>query len=221
MTRQSNDVNHLAAALVAFQAEMGTVPKESVNPFFKSTYADLAACVKAATPLATTHGIAVTQHIGMGYLTTRLWHASGQWIEEDAELAPIKDHDPQAQGSAITYMRRYAYCAALGIVADKDDDGNAASKPGTSFSAPRTHEEVNGEPIPLDVPMQSTRSGPVSDLPTDKQRNYAKALLKGAGLETDEQIKGWFEINVMGAWPGSLANITKAQCSQAIDLLKP
>lgn len=232
MTRQSDEVNHLAAALVAFQAEMGTVPKESVNPFFKSTYADLAACVKAATPLATTHGIAVTQHIGMGFLTTRLWHASGQWIEEDMDLTPVKEHDPQAQGSAITYARRYAYCAVLGIVADKDDDAEGAMRrsestqraPGArqSLAAPQpTHEVVNGEQIPLDVPMESHREGPPSDLPTDKQRNYARSLLKGAGLVDIGDIGDWFDTNNLGNWTGSLNNITRAQCSQIINLLKP
>ena len=172
--RQSSEVNHLAAALVAFQAEIGTIPKGSTNPFFKSTYASLADCVKTATPVATKHGLAVTQHPGIGYLTTRLWHSSGQWIEEDSELAISKDHDAQARGSGITYARRYDYCAALGIVADVDDDGNATRKGGTSFSAPQSsrvsnppvanitdlYDEVNGELIPKMEVMQSERTGP-------------------------------------------------------------
>ena len=227
MTRQSDEVNHLAAALVAFQAEMGSVPKSSVNPFFKSNYADLAACVKAATPLATTHGIAVTQHIGMGYLTTRLWHSSGQWIEEDMELPPVKEHDPQAQGSAVTYARRYAYCAALGIVADKDDAGEAAMKrqsaprtTGTSFSAPVGTEMVNGEEIPLPPPMETTRSGPPSDLATPKQRGYVMKLLDEAGIGDGDAFEAWFKINIPVPYPGSVNNLTKAHASAIIELLK-
>lgn len=222
MTRQSEEVNHLAAALVAFQAEMGAVPKGSVNPFFKSTYADLADCVKTAAPVATKHGIAVTQHPGIGYLTTRLWHSSGQWIEEDSELAISKEHDSQARGSAITYSRRYDYCAALGIVADQDDDGEAAMNRKPAFKRPQPeYEEVNGEQIPLDVPMQTTRSGPPSDLATPKQANYAKALLGGAGITEDQSLSAWFGTNGLGAWPGSFNNLSKAQASRVIELLKP
>lgn len=222
MTRQSTEVNHLAAALVAFQAEMGAVPKESTNPFYKSRYADLAACVKAATPLATTHGIAVTQHIGMGYLTTRLWHASGQWIEDDMELTPVKEHDPQAQGSAVTYARRYAYCAALGLVADNDDDGEAASPRNRATYTPPAaqYETVNGDEIPLGVPMESHRSGPPSDVATPKQANYAKALLLGIGLDTDEKRVTWFATNELGAWPDSFNNLSKAQASAIIERLR-
>lgn len=227
MSRQSDEVNHLAAALVAFQTEMGAVPKTSTNPFFRSNYADLATCVLAATPLATTHGIAVTQHIGMGYLTTRLWHSSGQWIEEDMDLTPVKEHDPQAQGSAVTYARRYAYCAALGIVADKDDDAEAAMKrqsparqAGTSFSAPQEYEEVNGEQIPVVAPMETTRTGPPSDLATPKQISWAKRLLNDMGIGEGDALETWWAVNVEGAWPGMLNNMTKKQASTIIELLK-
>lgn len=228
MTRQSTDVNHLAAALVAFQSEMGTVPKGSTNPFFKSHYADLADCVKTASPIATKHGLAVTQHPGIGYLTTRLWHSSGQWIEEDSELAISKEHDSQARGSAITYSRRYDYCAALGIVADEDDDGNAASprarKPAYVPPVPEPeqyYQQVNGETIPLDVPMESNRSGPTSDLCSPKQANYAKALLLGAGLVEADKLAEWFRVNDLGAWPDGVKNLTKAQAQGVIERLKP
>jgi hypothetical protein len=228
VTRQSDQVNELAAALVAFQAEMGSIPKGSVNPFFKSNYADLADCVKTASPVATKHGLAVTQHPGIGYLTTRLWHASGQWIEEDSELAISKEHDSQARGSAITYSRRYDYCATLGIVADEDDDGNAASKRKApryqERPAPRSDDEyetVNGDRIPLDPPMDTVRSGPPSDLATPKQANYAKALLGGAGITEDQSLSAWFRTNDLGAWPGSFNNLSKAQASGVIERLKP
>ena len=235
MTRQSDEVNHLAAALVAFQAEMGTVPKGSTNPFFKSTYASLADCVKTATPVATKHGLAVTQHPGIGYLTTRLWHTSGQWIEEDSELVVGKEHDSQARGSGITYARRYDYCATLGIVADEDDDGNATRRGGTSFSAPQSsrvsnpavpaitdlYDEVNGELVPKLEVMESTRSGPPSSAPTSKQVNYAKALLLGAGLDSDDKLYAWFGVNELGAWPGSVRNLTKEQATGVIERLKP
>jgi len=86
------------------------------------------------------HGLAVTQGISFqqGFsdnanvlhdtLTTTLIHKSGQWIESEMQLH-LPKQDPQGQGSAVTYARRYAYMAILGLVADDDDDGNSASRP--------------------------------------------------------------------------------------------
>jgi hypothetical protein len=128
---QSESISELAAALVAFQGEMGAVPKGSVNPFFKSRYADLADVKREASPVAWKHGLAVTQFPttvdGEPGLLSTLVHSSGQWKEESAKL--LAKPDPQGQGSGLTYMKRYAYCAILGIVADEDDDGNSAQPP--------------------------------------------------------------------------------------------
>lgn len=128
---QSEAINELASALVKAQAEFGAVPKGSVNPFFKSKYAALPDVVAHATPILTKHGLAVSQFIDGGIdggegLTTYLLHESGQFIARTMRLHLVKD-DPQAQGSAVTYARRYAYMSVLGLVADEDDDGNSAS----------------------------------------------------------------------------------------------
>jgi len=137
---RSNEINELAAALVAAQAEFSAVPKGSNNPFFKSKYAALPDVVASASPVLAKHGLAVTQGISFqqGFsdnanvlhdtLTTTLIHKSGQWIQSEMPLH-LPKQDPQGQGSAVTYARRYAYMAILGLVADDDDDGNAASRP--------------------------------------------------------------------------------------------
>jgi hypothetical protein len=128
---KSEQINELAAALVKAQGELPTVGKDSTNPFFKSKYADLAAVIKAASPVLAKHGLAVSQHVTTGEdggsrLATWLLHESGQYICEAMPLLLPKE-DPQGQGSAITYARRYSYMAVLGLVADEDDDGNRAS----------------------------------------------------------------------------------------------
>lgn len=128
---RSEEIDQLAAGLVAFQASMPPVLRDAENPFYKSKYADLASVVKAATPLLTNQGLAVTQwpssdEEGRPTLVTMLLHASGQWLRDTTPLLVTKE-DAQGHGSAITYMRRYCYCAVLGIVTDSDDDGNAAS----------------------------------------------------------------------------------------------
>ena len=122
---QSEQINELATALVKAQAEFGAVPKGSINPFFKSKYASLPDVVAHATPVLTKNGLAVSQFISDGdTLTTYLLHTSGQFIAHTMSLHLVKD-DPQAQGSAVTYARRYAYLSACGLVADEDDDANA------------------------------------------------------------------------------------------------
>ena len=135
----SDQLNELAKALAAFQAEVPAIPKANENPFFHSKYSDLKDAVATASPIATKHGLCVSQHPGSNErgdtLDTILLHTSGQFIESQMDLHAIKP-DPQGQGSALTYARRYAYMAALGLVSSEseDDDGNAASRPNGSVA---------------------------------------------------------------------------------------
>lgn len=114
----------LAAALVGFQADMQNVTKDAVNPFYKSKYATLEAILTAAKPHLKKHGLAVVQFPTIEGLKTIIVHESGESIESDARIV-MKDQTPQGQGSAITYMRRYALSAALGIATEDDDDAEA------------------------------------------------------------------------------------------------
>jgi hypothetical protein len=127
---QSENINELAAALVLAQAEFSAVPKGGDNPFFKSKYVKLSDAMSTAGPILAKHGLAVTQFQSEGdTLTTYLLHSSGQFIAHRADLHLVKD-DPQSAGSATTYARRYGYMSCLGLVADDDDDGNAATPRG-------------------------------------------------------------------------------------------
>lgn len=126
----SETIDLLAKALVQAQAEFTAIPRGSENPYFHSTYADLATVVSAASPVLSKHGLAVSQFPatdeGKPVLVTYLLHESGQHISHSMPLTPTKP-DPQSLGSAITYARRYAFSAVLGLVTEADDDGNAAS----------------------------------------------------------------------------------------------
>jgi ERF superfamily len=145
---KSTEINELITALASAQAEFSAIPKTSENPFFKSKYAGLPEVVSQTTPILSKHGLVVTQFVDMDesgndLLTTYLTHTSGQFISHSARLHLVKS-DPQAHGSAITYMRRYSYMAALGLVADEDDDGNSASAPVRQSSAkPAPRQENN------------------------------------------------------------------------------
>jgi hypothetical protein len=127
---QSSDaINELASALAKAQGEITGALKDSANPFFKSKYADLASCWDACRAALSKNGLAVIQapttEAGETYLVTILTHSSGQSMRSSLKVQPAKD-DMQALGSALTYARRYALAAMVGI-AQVDDDGNAAS----------------------------------------------------------------------------------------------
>jgi len=123
----------LAKALVAAQKDMPKVEPDGINPHFKSRFVTLGHLIAKARPVINKHGIAVAQFPsadaeGKPTLVTILMHESGETLQFDAPLF-LSKNDPQGQGSAITYMRRYALASALGISDQEDDDGNAGSSP--------------------------------------------------------------------------------------------
>lgn len=124
----SQSLKELATALANFQAEVGPVIKDSTNPYFKSKYATLDNFISTIKAPLAKNGLSYAQFpTGENELCTIVLHKSGEWMQSTAKMYPSKN-DPQGQGSAITYMRRYALGAALGIATEEDDDGNNASK---------------------------------------------------------------------------------------------
>lgn len=108
---------------------MPKVKKEATNPFFKNKYASLSNILDVISAPLNECGLAILQlPAGMNQLETILLHESGEFISEVYEMKPAKQ-DPQGQGSAITYQRRYALGAILSLNIDEDDDGNKASEP--------------------------------------------------------------------------------------------
>lgn len=126
----STDINEIAGALAKAQATVRGAVKDSTNPHLKSQYADLSSVWQACREALTANSLAVVQtpHTDEGgrcHVVTMLMHSSGQWIRDTFCLSPTKQ-DPQGYGSAITYMRRYALAAMVGV-APEDDDGESAS----------------------------------------------------------------------------------------------
>jgi hypothetical protein len=124
--QQSESISDLATALCSAQAEMGGAVKDSNNPFFKSSYADLTSVIKAIKEPFAKHGLSfvqlpVTSVGGNGIgVATMLMHSSGQWIKSEY-LLPMDKVTPQGAGAAITYARRYALQALAGIPSVDDD----------------------------------------------------------------------------------------------------
>lgn len=126
---KSEQINELATALSKAQGAIKGALKDTANPFFKSKYADLSSVWEACRAQLAANGLAVVQtpceaESGVA-VETMLMHASGQWVS-NRFLMPVAKSDAQAVGSAITYARRYALAAMVGV-APEDDDGNAAT----------------------------------------------------------------------------------------------
>ena len=148
--RTSESVAKIAPALLAAQKAITFAAKDSLNPHFKSKYADLPCVIDAVKPALNEAGIVFIQSASPsepGYLamTTRLMHQSGEWIEDTATL-PLPKADPQGYGSASTYARRYGLAAICGLYQD-DDDGNAAQKPATQAPTPAPPMTLNDEQV--------------------------------------------------------------------------
>lgn len=127
--KSSEHLNELAEALSKAQGVMQFALKDSQNPFFKSSYADLTSIVSCIQKPLSENGLSFVQAMrlegDMKILETVLLHKSGQWISSDYPVNPTKG-DPQSLGSATSYARRYGLQALIGVVADDDDDGEAS-----------------------------------------------------------------------------------------------
>jgi hypothetical protein len=146
---QSEQTNDLVSALVKASAEIKTAKKDAENPFFKSKYSDLPSIVDACKSALLKNNLVVTQSTtlvnGVTALVTTLHHTSGQWIRGYYPVTAVKA-DPQAMGSAITYARRYALSAIVGVISEDDDDGESAM--GRSvYSAPKRNGIEYIEPV--------------------------------------------------------------------------
>lgn len=124
-------MKEIATALVKAQSEMVTPKKANLNPFFKNKYAGINEVLEAVIPALNSNGIVVLQpmvHLdGKNFVKTVLLHESGEMLESFTEIIYNKVNDAQAQGSGITYARRYGLQSFVSVGAD-DDDGNSAVK---------------------------------------------------------------------------------------------
>lgn len=160
----SPDIKDIAAALFQFQGNVEGVHKSSRNPAFKTKYANLETVIDTIRPGLQAAGLVFLQAPGLVQdgklsLTTRLMHpASGQWIQSTMQ-APLPKSDPQAVGSATTYLSRYSLMAILGVPPTEDDDAQAAMPDRNAQQRPyngpaRLH--TNGKPIVLSASQETS-----------------------------------------------------------------
>lgn len=165
--KKSESICDLAKALTAVQASLVPAKRDSTNPYYNSTYADLSSVWESCRETLAKNGLCVIQgnSVGTGntlIVETILIHESGQWVQSELCL-PLAKADPQGVGSAMTYGRRYGLAAIVGIVADVDDDGNAASaKNGNGNLRPTRPNERPANVGQRSVPVNQPTRGSVS-----------------------------------------------------------
>lgn len=202
MNMQSENINELATALSKAQGEMQAAIKDSVNPFFKSKYADLGSVWEAARPVLSKYGLCVMQTTDMLgdkiVLFTILAHSSGQWIKSSIPLNPSKN-DSQGVGAAMTYLRRYSLSALLGVV-NEDDDGETAV--GRGQAQQERKQEQPKKPLPeskVTTLSSDKKSVAINQEQLDtlleilprvesKCRENMWVYLKDAGITTESEI---------------------------------
>ena len=132
--KSSDNIVELAAALVEFRGDLPKISKDAKGNYSK--YATLDNIISTISPVLAKYGLTFVQPLtttkeGVIAIETVVLHKSGQWISSVSPLSVEQNGrlaGAQAQGSATTYAKRYALCAALGISPDEDDDGAAASQ---------------------------------------------------------------------------------------------
>lgn len=151
---QSQQIDQLLNALYEAKASFKELEKNGQNHYFKnnkgqphlfSTLDDIFNACKDSLRANKIEVIYGTRFVdGYNHIVTKLFHIeSAQWLESVTAIGDATTN-PQAMGSAITYMRRYHIQAMLNLEADFEDDGNQASGRNTnSISAPRKEKPVD------------------------------------------------------------------------------
>jgi len=149
--KMSETIAELATALSKAQGQIEAASKGSVNPHFKSRYADLNSLRDAIREPLAVNDLSIIQlprvdgnHVEV---ETMLLHKSGEYIAETLRM-PFGQNNAQAIGSALTYCRRYSLGSLLNLSSD-DDDGNAAvalsGKQDSQGSSKAEHSNIKDE----------------------------------------------------------------------------
>ena len=177
MQRSSETIGAIAAALAKAQGEL-TNPEKSLMATIRSPfpregertfrYASLASGLDIVRKGLGQHGIATIQTTAIDHengqirLTTLLVHESGEWIASDWPVCPISQtNTPHLMGAALSYARRYALFALVGIAGEDD----------------------------LDAPDLLVERSPAINLPADKSKNIDRDRKPNGSLHKQTQPK--------------------------------
>lgn len=188
MQKELTPEQQFAVALCKAQTSLKHALRDSKNPHFQSTFADLTSVLDAVRDPYTSNGFSIMQPIttedSVTYVCTVLLHEGGHSVTSRMPLA--MGEKAQAVGSFITYWRRYQLQSICGVGAE-DDDGNRAQEASSSYTAPGAAQDkiclsqvaymqklfAQGDPSLETRFLSAGRISKIEDLALDK---YAAAI---------------------------------------------
>ena len=219
---RSEAINELATALSKAQGEMKPSSKSGTNPFFKHSYATFDDVLEAVKKPLADNGLSFMQMLDKNedgqVLISLLMHGSGQWISSTTALNAFSEKGTNALqdiGKAITYMKRYALSAMLGVSSDEDDDGNSAN--GKVAQKPAQKQQPKQQPPAPDAPpvidIDDIEEIPFGDdlqpekaphwIDDPKTKNGFWAWVGDQGLSSDEVYRA-LAVEGMHDFPGTI-----------------
>lgn len=219
--------SEIAAAFCAAQAQMPDIAKSRTAKVdtkaggnYTYKYADLSDLLEAVRPLLAANGLFVSQdcirRASMIDVYTTIGHKSGEYVD----FGPMSfdaGSTPQAAGSAVTYARRYALLAALGM-ATEDDDGQAAAQTPRPKAAPKAQESAQSATRDTPPASEGTRS-PMADQPASEAQIKAVAAKARASGFTDDADRIAEISRIIGRTVTSSKELTRAEAGRVLDQL--
>lgn len=187
---RSDKLDKIAPAMLELQKNIEKVKKDARG--HHGMYATLASCIDEVIHKANDCGITITQWGEGQALSTMMLHESGQFITGSLDLI-LKSLDPQQQGGAITYARRYMLSAAVSLAVE-DDDGQAATDQarGQQDKQPAPQPTPAAPPPPASTPPTAAPPAASGAVISEAQLRRLYAIAQGDGGITDRAvIKEW------------------------------
>jgi hypothetical protein len=125
--KSSNSITEIAIAMAKLQIRIEDASANAENKHLKNSYANLQSVLETIRVPMSAVGLSFIQLPSYSeetvYLETVLMHVSGEWMASTS-AAPLTKKDAQGVGATLTYLRRYALAALVGIT-QADDDGQS------------------------------------------------------------------------------------------------
>lgn len=207
MTTDTNEQAALFEALAQFQAKAKN-PEKTRKASIKSSkgsysymYADIADVLRGALPVLSEFGLALIQTTAIEndwiVLDTMVTHKAGGAVRGRFPVCPVSATDKE-RGSSMTYSRRYAACAMLGLAAEEDVDTGEGDRTHSTPKAAAPVQTIDTERAALldnniaavkgdlDAILRHFGVDSLKDLTPDQADKVEAQIKKRAEAQTEE-----------------------------------